>query len=43
VTMFSAGVLAMSVQAEAALELIGYLRSSSAAQALCAAGLQPAA
>ena len=28
VTMFSAGVLAASVQAEAALELIGYLRSS---------------
>ena len=43
VTMFSAGVLAASVQAEAALELIGYLRSSSAAQALSAAGLQPAA
>ena len=34
VTMFSAGVLATSVQAEAALELIAYLRSSGAAQAL---------
>ncbi len=43
VTMFSAGVLATSVQAEAALELIAYLRSSRAAQALSAAGLQPAA
>ena len=43
VTMFSAGVLAASVQAEAALELIAYLRSSNAAQALRAAGLQPAA
>ena len=43
VTMFSAGVLAASDQAEAALELIAYLRSSDAAQALSAAGLQPAA
>ena len=43
VTMFSAGVFATSVQAEAALELIAYLRSSRAAQALSAAGLQPAA
>lgn len=43
VTMFTAGVLAASVQAEAALEVIAYLRSFSAAQALRAAGLQPAA
>jgi molybdate transport system substrate-binding protein len=43
VTMFSAGALAASVQVEAALELIAYLRSFSAAQALRAAGLQPAA
>ena len=43
VTMFSAGVFAASNQAEAALELIAYLRSSDAAQALSAAGLQPAA
>ena len=43
VTMFSAGVLATSVQAAAALELIAYLRSSGAARALSAAGLQPAA
>lgn len=43
VTMFSAGVLATSVQAEAALELIAYFRSANAAQALSAAGLQPAA
>ena len=43
VTMFSAGVLAASDQAEAALELIAYFRSSDAAQALSAAGLQPAA
>jgi molybdate transport system substrate-binding protein len=43
VTMFSAGVLATSGQAEAALKLIAYLRSSMAAQALSAAGLQPAA
>ena len=43
VTMFSAGVLAASDQAEAALELIAYLRSADAAQALSAAGLQPVA
>lgn len=43
VTMFSAGVFAASDQAEAALEFIAYLRSSSAAQALSAAGLKPAA
>jgi len=43
VTMFSAGVLAASDQAEAALELIAYLRSPDASQALSAAGLQPAA
>lgn len=43
VTMFSAGVIAASARAEAALELIAYLRSSNAAQALRAAGLQPAA
>lgn len=43
VTMFSAGVLAASEQAEAALELIACLRSPDAAQALSAAGLQPAA
>lgn len=43
VTMFSAGVLAASDQAEAALELIAYLRSPAASQALSAAGLQPAA
>jgi len=43
VTMFSAGVLASSPRPEAALELMAYLRSSDAAQALGAAGLQPAA
>lgn len=43
VTMFSAGVFAVSDQAEAALEFIAYLRSSRAAQALSAAGLKPAA
>lgn len=43
VTMFSAGVLAASVQAEAALELIACLRSPDARQTLAAAGLQPAA
>lgn len=43
VTMFSAGVLVASDQAEAALELIAYLRSPDASQALSAAGLQPAA
>jgi molybdate transport system substrate-binding protein len=43
VTMFSAGVLAASVQAEAALHLIAHLRSAAATQAFHAAGLQPAA
>lgn len=42
-TMFSAGVLAGSDQAEAARQLIADLRSAAAAQALTAAGLQPAA
>lgn len=43
VTMFSAGVFAASDQAEAALELIAYLRSADATRALHAAGLQPVA
>lgn len=43
VTMFSAGVFAGSDQAEAALELIAYLRSADATRALHAAGLQPVA
>jgi molybdate transport system substrate-binding protein len=42
VTMFSAGVLARSGQAQAALQLIAYLRAKEAAQALAKAGLQPA-
>ena len=40
VTMFSAGVLATSVQAEAARELIAALRSPAAGKALVAAGLE---
>lgn len=42
VTMFSAGILAKSGQADAARQVLAYLRSPDAAVALTAAGLEPA-
>ncbi len=42
VTMFTAGVLANTANPAAARHLIAYLRAADAAQALTAAGLQPA-